>query len=184
MTKLPRDIGCQIDGCDGRTYAKALCQPHYHSSRYTPRLYPGRVSCKRTVAENIDACTRRNKTTGCLEWTGHHDEWGYGRYGADKRAHRIAYAEAFGPIPAGLMVCHRCDNPACVEPSHLFLGTNDDNILDKISKGRCSLAKLTQAQVIAIRSDPRPRTAVASSYGVSITTIRRICTGKSWRFAA
>jgi len=184
MLKLPRDVGCQIGGCEGKALAKALCQKHYNSARYSPRFYPSRVSCKRTVAQNIAACTKRDTSTGCLEWTGHRDEWGYGRYGADKRAHRVSYAEAFGPIPDGMLVCHRCDNPRCVEPSHLFLGTNGDNTADRIFKGRCCFAKLTREQVAVIRQDSRSRSIVADEYGVSITTIRRIRSGKSWRFAA
>jgi len=96
----------------------------------------------------------------------------------------VAYAEAFGPIQADKLVCHRCDNPKCVEPSHLFLGTNGDNVADRVAKGRCVFAKLTQEQVLAIREDPRSRKEVADDYGVSLTTIRRICTGRSWRFAS
>ena len=77
----------------------------------------------------------------CWEWQGYRGADGYGRFrvatrGAPALAHRFAYETAFGPIPPGLLVCHRCDNPPCVRPSHLFLGTQQDNIRDCSAKGR------------------------------------------------
>jgi hypothetical protein len=72
--------------------------------------------------------------SGCWEWTGYLKK-GYGWTGAGL-AHRKAYALAFGAIPAGMLVCHRCDNPRCCNPAHLWLGTNGDNIRDMARKGR------------------------------------------------
>lgn len=76
---------------------------------------------------------------GCIEWTGYRDRKGYGRYsGAGKEvlAHRIAYVMHYGSIPAGMHIMHRCDNPACCNPQHLFAGTNSDNMADMKAKGR------------------------------------------------
>lgn len=80
-----------------------------------------------------------NKTGGCWEWTAAANVKGYGRFmfeGRVQYAHRLSYAFAFGGISEGLLVCHRCDNPKCVNPAHLFLGTNMDNIQDCCAKGR------------------------------------------------
>ncbi len=75
----------------------------------------------------------------CLEWTGTRNPHGYGRFsrrGRQELAHRVAYELAVGPIPDGLQVLHRCDNPPCVNPTHLWLGTPADNAHDRDTKGR------------------------------------------------
>ncbi|MGC7464261.1 HNH endonuclease [Xanthomonas citri pv. citri] len=103
-------------------------------------------------------------------------------------AHRIAWQQAFGPIPEGLQVCHRCDTPACCNPAHLFLGTAMANMRDKYSKGREAHTrghghgptKLTEDQVRTIRADARGPYAVARAYGVSPRCIYDIRSGKNW----
>lgn len=80
------------------------------------------------------------KTDGCWEWTGSRRPKGYGVFAVNgarrESAHRVAYALFIGPISAGFFVCHRCDNPRCVRPDHLFLGTQADNMRDMHAKGR------------------------------------------------
>lgn len=76
---------------------------------------------------------------GCWEWQKYKNEWGYGRLrhnGKKVLAHRASYEVFKGDFDKNLLVCHSCDNPSCVNPDHLFLGTNKDNVDDCISKGR------------------------------------------------
>lgn len=81
-----------------------------------------------------------DKSGECWVWMASRLPWGYGQFGVagrtSARAHRVSWEMAYGPIPDGLLVLHRCDNPPCVRPDHLFLGTARDNLLDAIAKGR------------------------------------------------
>jgi len=103
-------------------------------------------------------------------------------------AHRRAWASVHGDIPPGMCVLHHCDNPSCISVDHLFLGTKGDNNRDRASKGRSAsqagehnpAAKLTQAQVVAIRNDPRLHREIAVDYGVGRNTISRIKGGQRW----
>ena len=129
----------------------------------------------------------------CWEWTGATNE-GYGQISVNNRpcrVHRLMAEHVFGPIPKGMLVCHSCDNRLCVNPAHLWLGTKSQNFKDMWAKGRGNpgrprgsliwTAKLTPADVIAIRGDKRPSGTVGRDYGVSGSAIRSIRLGKSWR---
>jgi hypothetical protein len=113
---------------------------------------------------------RTNQSDNCWIWQLSCDKWGYGKVDGDL-AHRVAWRAYFGEIPKGLWVLHSCDNPPCVNPKHLFLGTHADNVEDKVAKGRQAkyenggLAKLTQAEVRKIRAWYRPHRAGANRRG-------------------
>lgn len=83
---------------------------------------------------------------GCVLWTGYVDKNSYGKASGGRWAHRLAWEKANGPIPRGLWVLHRCDNPPCVNPDHLFLGTNQENQLDCGAKGRRPQSLLTHCK--------------------------------------
>lgn len=130
-----------------------------------------------------------DKSGECWIWTGARNSKGYGKFFpiASSRkftaAHRAAWWLTNNPIPDGMLACHRCDNRACVNPTHLFLGTGRDNIHDMVSKGRHS-RRLTAEQAkdaIARHAGGETQTAIARSYGVSSSTISLICLGKIWR---
>jgi hypothetical protein len=141
--------------------------------------------------------------TPCWQWTGRRDANGYGFTVRGQRAHRVSWEDTFGPIPPGLFVCHHCDNPSCVRPDHLFLGSSADNNRDRHAKGRSRglfqsgpqhpatqragerhwRAKLTASDVRRIRerrADGQQNAEIASAYGVNPATISRIARG-IWR---
>jgi hypothetical protein len=132
--------------------------------------------------------------SGCWLWHGEVNDRGYGRYtikGQRYQAHRVAYERALGAIPDGMFVCHRCDVPGCVNPSHLFLGTHLDNMADRTAKGREArgarhpLTKLTTEQVEWARAEVasgKSRSAVARELGVSLTATSLAVRGRTWSY--
>lgn len=119
---------------------------------------------------------------GCWIWSGKTDKHGYGQL-RGRGAHRASYALAHGPIPAGLSVCHRCDNPPCINPGHLFLGTTADNCRDRSAKGRNGRGggKLSLSIAKDIRASHLPIAELAEHFSVHPVTIARILRGDIWR---
>lgn len=147
--------------------------------------------------------------SGCWLWTAYTDKYGYGVICTGSRqaktrkylkAHRLAYELFCGPIPDGKIVCHKCDNPSCVNPDHLFTGTWGDNVADMMVKGRNKIggkphhgekngnSKLTAADVEYIRANHCAHernhmlttAGLAERFGVHRSTIQRIVRGSSW----
>jgi hypothetical protein len=140
------------------------------------------------------------KTGSCWIWRGVRHRKGYGnlQWGSSRKktirrrlAHRFAYEMHAGTVPDGMLVCHRCDNPACVNPAHLFPGSPADNSADMVAKRRSASgeahahARLTWGNVDEIRMlagvESRQR-VLARRFGVSPQTISRIVNGRTWRF--
>jgi len=131
------------------------------------------------------------KTPSCWVWTGGKFTDGYGNIGTSKgarRAHRVSYELYVGPIPEGMQVLHSCDNPSCINPAHLSVGTCADNMRDRDTKGRHvprpgvlnGAAKLNEADVRLIRISPLSTTELAGILEVCTHTIRRVRTNTSW----
>lgn len=128
------------------------------------------------------------KRDGCWLWVGAKSPLGYGRFrcmGHTVQAHRMVYEFVRGEI-GGLHVCHTCDNPACVNPEHLFLGTDADNHDDKARKLRAGRV-LSPEQVRSIKAqlsvEHPPLHIIAERYNVSRKAIQRIKNGTSWGYA-
>lgn len=142
-----------------------------------------------------------DSVSGCWEWNGTRRN-GYGRLIVGSRtdgtrksesAHRLSYKINFGVIPDGMEVCHKCDNPACINPQHLFVGTRQDNVLDREQKGRNVVhtgeektnSKLTRKSVKDARWEyAHKRTSyqtLANRYGVSKRTIMNAIKGVTWK---
>jgi hypothetical protein len=134
---------------------------------------------------------------GCWTFSGARNQNGYGQFRIGERrvnqrvhAHRVAWVMENGPIPDRLLVCHKCDRPSCVRPSHLFLGTNADNLADMSRKGRSTtgeksgMAKLRDRDVLAIRrlaNDGTRRVAIADLFGVTPTNVSSIIRRETWQ---
>jgi hypothetical protein len=131
----------------------------------------------------------------CWLWIGGKNSKGYGRISRGERgkgfwhAHRLSWTLHFGPVPKGLEVCHECDNPSCVRPDHLFLGTKSQNMQDSIQKGRFPLgerhhnARLSNGDVQRIRSHwpTISMQQLADQYKVSIGAIHDVVHRITWR---
>lgn len=142
----------------------------------------------------------QRRESGCLEWMAGKFERGYGAFqiaGKTRKAHRLSWEISHGPIPSGMFVCHKCDNPACVDPEHLFLGTAKDNNQDMVNKGRARYpgpkrppkgikhhkSILTEQSVMRIRILGRAikQEEMAAWFGVSKQTISAVLRREIWR---
>lgn len=140
----------------------------------------------------FDAVWDRIKTGSpdeCWEWQGCRLPTGYGkigRNGVTYVTHRVVWELTNGSIHEGMVVCHRCDNPPCCNPNHLFLGTKGDNTADMISKGRLAVSfqlghtKLSPEDLAAIRADKRTSREIAKAYDIHPGHVWRIRAGKRW----
>jgi hypothetical protein len=162
-------------------------------------LMPGRVHYLRgaSVAERLEYYSKPEPNSGCRLWLGRMDGVGYGMVwvgaGKSRGAHVMAWEIANGrSVPKDMCVCHHCDVRACVEPSHLFIGTKADNNADMTRKGRARriggpkgelhyYSKLTERDVLAIRADVRNPKVVASDYDVHWSVIYQVKQRRRWK---
>lgn len=131
---------CFVEACMRRHLARGMCALHYD------RWY--RTGDPLTIAQpRGDAWARLmrrvvKQPSGCWEWQGARQRMGHGVIGRGRRGegtvlvHRLSWEVHNGPVPVGMCVCHHCDNPPCVNPDHLFVGTRNDNNQDMMRKGR------------------------------------------------
>jgi hypothetical protein len=136
----------------------------------------------------------KRKPSGCVEWDGYRMNMGYGELGFKGRkilAHRLSWVLHNGKPADGMEVCHKCDNPACVNPEHLFLGTHADNMRDCHAKGRngfchgskSGMAKTNEAavlQILRLRSEGAETKELGRMFGLSIGALYQIFRGDTW----
>lgn len=149
----------------------------------------------RSLKDRLAEYSQVNEVSGCREWVRHINADGYGMLwlnGGAKRTHRAAWIAEHGAIPDGMHVLHKCDNRKCINLEHLFLGTNADNVADKVAKNRqgrpnirgeqMGQSKLTDAKVRLIRLLPRSisNSRWAKEFGVSIMAISSARNRKTW----
>lgn len=158
----------------------------------TPVL-PLIVAAPRPVAARFWRKVDRRGPDECWPWKAHISSWGYGIFRIGSKtciASRVVWALVKGADPGHLLVCHRCDNPACCNPAHLWLGTDADNHADMMAKRRWRAngvkgerhmwTKLTEAQVRYIKTSDEPGTCLARKFNVRQSTISEIRQGRNW----
>jgi hypothetical protein len=193
-----KDVTCSVGGCDRDAYCRGLCQKHYNRLHKTgtvtdpPRTYKRGLTLEQRLWEH----TKVGAPDECWVWAGSTSESGYGKLIDSSQAkrrhlttHRVSYEIHYGPIPPGGLVCHHCDNPACVNPAHLFAGMARDNCLDMIAKGRDRIvgerhnrAKLRAEDVKAIRAiEGMCQKDIAAAFGINQPQVSAIRRGAAWR---
>jgi hypothetical protein len=159
------------------------------------RVGAAKKSASGNLVARFFARVERRGENDCWPWTGRLDENGYGVFDVDNRpniASRVSLEIHLGKkLPAHIFACHHCDNPPCVNPEHLFPGTQQQNMKDAGRKGRVggnhgrlgtciNTSKLNEEKVIEIKRSQDPAKLIAEKYGVSATAIRLIRNGKNW----
>lgn len=191
LIKKCRSCGKKFSPIRGREETSNAC-----SKKCAYSLIRNRTASKEYKREAILKRVIKDDA-GCWNWSAARDKNGYGKMSSgseySKYAHRVSYDVFVGTIPKGINVCHKCDNPSCVNPEHLFLGTQKDNIHDMHSKGRgiksCEWtwgekhknSKLTEQDVIMIYGSDLSSRELANLLNVSSNLIVRIRAGKTWK---
>lgn len=186
---------CQCKGCELPVQTLGMCTKHWRRNRKYGTPFATRLHALRALPVDVRFGRLYKQIGECWEWIGGVDSDGYGlfegvfnttRY---RRAHRFSWAfHNLSDIPKGMFVCHSCDNPRCVNPEHLRLGTAAENNSERATKGRNHVqrgesgnkAKLTEDQARAILADPRPYPEIAHAYGVATNTISSVKNRVSW----
>ncbi len=194
---------CKISACIKKRARQGFCSHHYYCfvtyGEPTPKVKLKFHSA--SLDEAYENWVIKDGINGCWSWSGWKNNGGYGYFSCKSKreaAHRYSYKKYIGPIKGGLFVLHKCDNPECSNPEHLFLGTNTDNINDAYSKGRrksvpiesmrrgenCYLSKLKEKDVVEIKkmiNNGIGNTQIANIFGVKHSTISCIRCNQTWK---
>jgi hypothetical protein len=179
-----------------RTGVCVQCKKEYDRQHYlSRRVLKKATTPEQRILDNFFRYFTTGEKNECWLWQGSTMPTGYGqvqstfqRQYSHRYAHRLSYELFVGSIPAGMKVCHRCDNPPCVNPNHLFVGTDADNHRDKVNKDRHSrgeshgASKLTDDIVKALREGTiKPSTMLARELGVTPSQLYRVRNGVYWK---
>jgi hypothetical protein len=176
---------CSIDDCDRPMKARGWCKMHWH------RWYVYGETCRPAeIPARWQArfWSKVERSEGCWTWTANTNQSGYGMFAHPARgmisAHRVSWEIANGPISDGAHVLHSCDNRTCVNPSHMRLGSHDDNMRDMAERERSRTTKLTASDVSTIRElarTGRSLRSIAREFRISPGNVGFIIAGKTWK---
>ena len=188
---------CQC-GCGKKTSVSPTSSSHHDRKAGHPLRFVKGHRYTPPPKERLYAKIKKNARTGCWEWQGAKTSAGYGLFSVDGSlvyTHRFSYNLHNGRLPDDLHVCHKCDNPSCCNPDHLFLGTDADNLADMRRKNRHSpppkmtgrrnpSTKISEKDVLQIRKMKKAGKSlkeIAVSFSISKTNVADICKRKIWR---
>ncbi|UOF80472.1 endonuclease [Caudoviricetes sp.] len=187
---------CMFEGCDRPVDSRGLCQSHYLQKRRGGQLRPLQHQIHgASEEERFRAHTAAGSVRECWTWNASCRPDGYGQWrradGKIELAHRASWRLFRTEIPAGAHILHKCDNPSCVNPTHLFLGSHADNMRDMWGKGRArpgrsmgekhGMAKLTAEIVQEIRSSGESGVELARKFGLAATTVCDVRKRRTWK---
>lgn len=179
----------------GTAFARDIRNTHayWERAKYCSQSCAGAAWSQRCRDGRLPLADKFNgnvaQSDGCWLWTGIKDRDGYGLFTYAKkqyRAPRLALELDGRPVPAGHYACHHCDNPGCVRPSHLYVGTPTDNAADTKARGRArhgKKAKVSADDIAVIRAAPGRHQDIADRFGISRSSVSMIKSGKTWRDA-
>lgn len=177
--------------CSLPVHAKQMCNKHYRRNLAISRGKILSQTMDLTLKEKILFYSIQDPITKCMVWQKSIQSNGYGQISSkhtqETLAHRASYEAFIAPIPVNTVVCHHCDNPKCVNPEHLFLGSIQDNIFDRDNKNRQAKgvkfmrSNLCENDVRHIRASNETLKTLAKKYSVSIALISQIRLHKKWR---
>jgi len=189
-------LTCKISECELPVRAREYCSKHYKRAVYHGEIETRKMTVTRDtpLIERImntgwDEVTRVPALGSCWEWRGRTDDSGYGVlkfHGSVKRPHRVLYEVESGEPLGNLYACHHCDNPKCINPSHIFAGTQRHNMADMVSKripkrgNRRHSERDVRAAVSEYQSGGVSQASLERNYGFSSGTLSRILSGKIW----
>jgi hypothetical protein len=181
-------ITCSVDGCEKKTKSKGLCITHY-----TRLIRHGKLTTNIIVNNDKERLTSNAKQeeNGCWNWQKFKKN-GYGvssLNGKVEQAHRASWTTFVGEIPDGMQINHKCNNRACINPDHLYIGTQKQNMDDMKNANRANpakgessgMAKLKEEDVFLIRKSKDSRKKLAEQFGVSLSLINAVKNNKIWR---
>ncbi len=195
MGALLKMIDCKESECLNEAHSLGWCIKHYKNfyRHGNPSATFIRTRNGSSIQDKLLSKSKINSENGCLEWFGAVNSKGYGKLTINKKtiaAHRLSYQDHYKVDISGQLLMHICDNPKCINPKHLVMGTIKDNINDKVTKGRqlkgaqCHNARLNEdivRDILSLHSNDIRNSVIARKYNIALSHVNNIVNRKIWK---
>lgn len=178
---------CSVTDCGSPVKSKGMCKLHYQRSWRTGSATVSRPRLHLPIEQKFWLYVDKNSDSECWNWTGFKDKDGYGKIrigNTNRGAHRISWALHFGDMPEGVSVLHNCNNPSCVNPSHLRSGDHNENMIDRLNAGNYPVnerhpgVKFSNEIVRKVRASTGTNEQISRLYGISESQVSNIRRGR------